>query len=454
MADIPAIRQAIQEGRLAEAVAACDRELNAAPSSAALWTLKGLALQASGDKPAGLAAFRKAIAVTPSYLPALQAAAQLEFELRDPLAAPRLEAVLRLEPSSTPARLMLGELSFQADDCTRAVQYFTRVPARPPVAHWQNGVCLYVLDRWRDAAAEFAFLLTLREHAPTRFNLALSYWRAKDPSATLAALAPIARQGADADVLSLQAAALRSSKDVPHALEVLQAAVASHPGDERLLVELALLCLDQNALDLGVAVLEAGVARMPASARLHAVLGVFRVRAGSMDRAEEHFRAVERLSPESGFGQVGAAIALMQLGLTDEAIARLRRTPSKDPMVTLTLARALLQKNASPAERDEAKMLLAAVIESEPANAPARILLGKMLAQDGDARQAVEQLETALRFAPADRAAAYQLMLLYRRTGRPADAARMNSKVKELLAEEKTASLDTQRYQLVRQGDQ
>lgn len=49
-----------------------------------LWTLKGISLQGVGQPKESLAAFRRALAVNPKFLPALQGTAQLEYQLQDP----------------------------------------------------------------------------------------------------------------------------------------------------------------------------------------------------------------------------------------------------------------------------------------------------------------------------------------------------------------------------------
>ncbi|MBM3727338.1 MAG: tetratricopeptide repeat protein [Acidobacteria bacterium] len=84
-------------------------------------------------------------------------------------------------------------------------------------------------------------------------------------------------------MLSLKAAILHARGDVPGALALLNRGVGDHPGDEDLLMDLALLCLDQNSVDLGIRVLEAGAARFPGSVRLAMMLGVFLVRASRSD---------------------------------------------------------------------------------------------------------------------------------------------------------------------------
>ena len=373
-------------------------------------------------------------------MPALQAAAQLEFEARDPLAPRRLEAIVRADPANATAHAMLAELAFEARDCAKALGHLAKTE-KTPSARWRAGVCLFATERWREAAVEFEALLKLREHAPTRYNLALSYWRSGDAATTLRVLDTLR----DADALSLRAAAHRARKEIPQALETLQGAVAAFPNDEALLLDLAMLCLDQNAVELGVAVLESGVARFPQSARARTALGVFRARAGKTAEAESDFKMAAALSPESGMGQVAAAMAMIELGLAPEAVALLRKQEKGGPMVTLMLARALLQ--STPPALAEAKKLLLTL----PANdAAARSLLGKVYAQEGSTAAAIGAFETAMRLDANDRASAYQLVALYRKAGRPADAARMSARVRELMAKEKADDADKQRYSLSR----
>ncbi len=443
LAGIAAIRDLLKSGKFAEANQACDQDLKTQPSNAALWTLKGFSLRGMGDNSGGLKAFRSALRLSPAYAPALQAAAQLEFEARDPRAQATLAAIVRLEPANPVAHSMLGELAFENRDCVTALTHLSKVEQKP-IVRWQQGVCHFSLERWKEAATDFELLLKLREHPPTRFNLALTYWRAGSAAQALEAL-----QGLDdADSLSLRGAALKALKQVPKALEVLQAAVRQYPNDERLFQELALLCLDQNAIELGVSILEAGVRNNPASARLLTALGVFRVRLGETDKGDALFAEARRLAPKSRLGEVGTASTLMQLGLAAEAVKVLRKLPVDEPMVALTLARALLFDRPSASDKTEARNLLAAVIAREPSSVAARSLLGKTLAQDGATPQALVHLEAALKLDPSHRATVYQLMTIYKKQGRQVDASRMGAKLRELLAREKAEEFEAQEYQL------
>jgi tetratricopeptide (TPR) repeat protein len=447
-ADVNAIRELIRGGRFAEAAAACDRELKLSPANPAVWTLKGFALQGSGAAAESLAAFRSALKLDAHYAPALQAAAQLEFEARDARARSTLETILQKDPGNATAHAMLGELAFEREDCPSVLRHYAN-SAKPPAVRWRVGVCAFQMEQWPVAAAEFSALLALREHGPTRYNLGLTHWRAGNPEATLEALGKLD----DADSLSLRAAALRASKRIPEALALLQSAIERYPLDERLLLDLALLCLDQNSIELGVSVLDAAVARLPKSVRLHTALGVFHVRAGRFEQGNASFQTAIGMSPGAGMGQVATASTLMQMGLAEDAVRLLRPLPLSEPMVALTLARALLLKNASVQERAEAKKLLAGVITREPSLAAARSLLGKAHAQDGENALAVRQLEEALRLDPADRTAVFQLLTVYRKLGRVADANRLSVRLRQLLAQEKSDELESQRYSLSRQED-
>lgn len=443
LADVAAIRELIRSGRFQEAAAACDRELKTAPASAPLWTLKGFALRGTGDNASSLAAFRMALKSAPGYAPALQAAAQIEFDARDPRARATLESILRADAANATAHAMLGELDFEARDWERARVHLSKGP-EAPANQWRLGVCAFELGRWREAAARFEALLRLREHAPTRFNVALSLFRANDAAAALTALAPLN----DPDSISLRAACHRALKDIPEALDTLQAGVREHPRDERLLLDLAILCLDQNSVELGTRVIEAGLERNPGSARLLTTLGVFQVRGGDPAKARETFARASRLAPESGMGEVGTASILMQLGLAREAAAVLRNSGSNEPMAALTLARALLQDAPSASEKAEAKRILTGLVSRDPSNAAARSLLGKTLATEEQSAAALPHLEAALRSDPSDRTAAYQLMLVYRKLGRAADANRMHGVVRELMVQEKAAESEAGRYRL------
>jgi Flp pilus assembly protein TadD len=452
LADVASIRSLIRNGRFTEAVAACDRELKAAPGNAPLLTLKGIALASAGDRAAALAALRIAQSVNPNYLPALEAAAQIEFDGQDANAVRTLESILRLSPTNQTAHAMLGSLLFQRQSCGRAVAHFERVSQRTPSLRWQYGVCLLEVERWSDAATQFAALLHLREHAPTRYNLGLSLWNAKNFKEAVTVLSPLEAQGDD-DAIRLLASAFESLGETPKALSILQKALQSNPSAEPLLLDLAVLCMDHNSLDLAEEVIQAGINRLPASARLHTLLGVLRVRQGNVDAAKTAFLRAQELAPETGLGRIGIASALMQLGLSADAVNVLREQIAfngRDPKTDLTLARALLMNSPSPVENREAVTLLEQVAKNEPANVTARVLLGKAYLQLGDSTRAAVALTEAVRLDPSDRTSTYLLMKIQQRAGRTKEAAELARKVNSLVAMQGADNSTGDRFKAVR----
>lgn len=435
----------------AEAIAACDRDLKAMPSSPALYTLKGLALQGAGGPAMGLAALRKALALQANYEPALLAAAQTEFALRDPGAVSRLQAVLRLRPASAEAHVMLATMHFEARRCDEALPHFRQAGPKqqPPSTRWQYAVCLLDLQQWPDAAREFSALLELREHAPSRFNLGLAYWHNREYPAAVAALQPL-DPTADADAMRLLASALELSGNVPQALTVLQNTLARHPDDQKLLVDLAIMCMDHNALELGLEVVKAGKSKSPASPQLQTLEGILLVRKGEVAKGQEALAKVD-----SSLGRIGLASAMMQMGLAAEAEKVLREELQKsggDPKVELTLARAMLLQSL-PAERARAAaVLLTGVVKREPRNAAAHGLLGKVYGLLREDARAVSALTEAIRLDPADRASTYQLMTIYKRLGRNPEADQLTQRVKRLLEEEKRTESAGSKFQLIRQN--
>lgn len=446
-------RDLIRRGEFAAAVQACDESLKTQPRNFQIWTLKGIALQGVGKNTESLAAFRRALAIQPKFLPALQGAAQLEYQLHDPNCRKTLETLLKVRPEPT-VHAMLGVLAFERKDCSEALKHYAAAgeAAQQPLVKWQRATCHFQLEQWEPAAAQFRELLALKEDPRIRYNLGLAQSRAKRYAEAIAVLLPL-RPRADAEGLSLLASVYEADKQTPEALEILREAIARYPLEERLYADLATICLDHNAAPLGVEVLEAGTKNLPQSARLQTLLGVLLARTEQNDKAAAAFKRAEQLAPATGFGRVGLAVMLLESGAVDEAIKQLREQSSRaaaDPRVKLTLAQALLQKDSSHAELREAQTLLRSVIARQAGNARAHSLLGKLYLRREETASAARALETALRLDPSDRNAAYQLLTVYRKQGRIKEAVALQEKVQKLLDDERAVDVEAGRYRLAR----
>ena len=111
-----------------------------------------------------------------------------------------------------------------------------------------------------------------------------------------------------------------------------------------------------------------------------------------------------------------------------------------------------LLKNATHAEFREAEILLAGVVKAEPSNAAAYGLMGKVQFQLGDMNRAMSAFSTAIRLDPADRGSTYQLMTIYRKAGRSAEASALAKLVRAMLAQEKADEEAGAKFRVVRES--
>ena len=93
---VGAITSALRGGEFDKALQLIQPALQESPKNPQLWMLQGLAHSGKGDAKAALSSYQSALKIAPDYLPALEGAAQLEYEAGSPSAVPLLQHVLRL----------------------------------------------------------------------------------------------------------------------------------------------------------------------------------------------------------------------------------------------------------------------------------------------------------------------------------------------------------------------
>ena len=357
---------------------------------------------------------------------------------------------------------MLGALAYERKDCAVATDEFEKAGEAlnsNPLALWQTGNCLYQLRRADEAAAKFQRSLELGGVTgatdAVRFNLGLALLDAKRSKEAVAALLPlVAPERPQSEVLSLLAAAYEADKQTPEALKTLRRAADLYPKEERHYIDFASICMEHSSLDIGIEVLEVGIRIVPQSARLHATLGALEVRAGQMERAEMMFARAQELAPTAAYGEVGMSLALLQSDQIEESIRRLRQQWAqnpRNPMVSFMLAQALLRKETEPGQAgyEEAQQLLRRTVELDPNHARAHGLLGKNYVLEGATAKAIRELEEALRLAPDDRTSAYQLALLYVKTGQKELSTKWQKRVRELIEAARVAETESE-YRILR----
>ena len=112
------------QGQFDEALQLLQPELEQQPKNPQLWALRGIALSGKGNKKEALGAFRHALSISPDYLPALEGAAQIEYDSGGNGAAPLLKHILKLHPGDPTSSAMLAVLDYRRGDCAAAVPHF------------------------------------------------------------------------------------------------------------------------------------------------------------------------------------------------------------------------------------------------------------------------------------------------------------------------------------------
>jgi tetratricopeptide (TPR) repeat protein len=442
------IEQAIANREFPRALHFLDAALRDRPRDWRLWTLRGRVLSNLDRQAEGLKAYRRAIKLQPSYLPALEAVAEIEYSGGDPQAGEMLKRIILLQPANQAAHAMLAELAYERHDCRGAVAHFELASnqvnqKREALEHF--GACLFELKRPGEAAAAFQHAVFL-DPADTdaQFDFGLSLLEAKRPGEAINILRPLAdRPVPESDVLGLLAEAYESAQQTQEAIDVLSRAAGLYPRDPQHYQFLAALCVKHDAYDLAGEVLDVGIRKLPDSASLRTMRGLLFMLTGQTERAELSFDEATRLAPYESLGRLGMGIALFSSGQVADSVGVLREQLARDPTdprANYFLARVLLHQSYEPGtpEFEEARAALAKALAAMPDFTEARFLEAKMylkLHRDADA---IADLERTVDLDPTFGSAIYQLSRAYARTGRKKEAAKLATQIHELLVAERT----------------
>ena len=455
------ISEALRAGRSVEAVRLAEQWIEAEPADPRPPTLKGIALSQM-DRPAdAILAFESALALRPTYLPALQGAAEIEFRLGRPSARMHLERIVALQPGNPTAHAMLGVLAYAARDCGKALEHFDRGSAAveaDPESLRQRAECNFDAGRHSAAAADFRRLLGSGSGGPYgRHNLGLALNESGRHAEAVDVLEDEVESVTvpDIDTLRLLAEAQRATMDPEGALATLQRGIGLYLRNEGLYLQLAEVCIEHGAYDLGLEITDIGARNVSDSHGILTMRGILLAELGRYEEAEAAFESAIARDPDAKSASVGLSLTLEKTGRADESLEVLRERAERDPTDAVSrffFAQALIKRGVtagSPAF-DEALEALSVATRNLPREAPPRIELGKLYLKAGQPEQAIPILEEAVDLAPADRQATYNLMIALRRVGRGAEASAMASRMREQLERAKGEEVQRNRFRLVK----
>jgi len=456
--DVAQIKALLGRGNAAEADRRCDLALRRFPRSAPLWTLKGIASDSLKKTEQAIKAYYTALSIDQGYLPALEGAAQDEFRKRSQKAVPLLDRAQKLSPADLTIPAMLGTLAYLRNDCRKAVDYFERTG---PIAEWSTGTleeygtCLVRLEDFKPAVQVFSALLKREpRNEKARYNLAAVQFEAGQYSAvqdTLASL--VQRDLPDPESLSLAAEACESLFDTPRAVDLLRRGIAAYPQSSQFYILFADLSLAHRSFQVGIDLVNAGIARLPDEASLRFARGMLYLEMGEYERSEADFDLAEKLDPELPLGSAARALAKLDRHQSTEAErlarAQLANHPD-DPDLNYVLAESIWNQGA-PAGSEELKDAESAAEKAtrlQPKFAGARLVLSQLYMESGKFDEAMAQAEEAVKLAPQDVTVMYNLIVATNRSGKTDQLPRLVKRLEEVrqVAERKREQL--RRYAL------
>jgi len=453
-----AIMSALRAGQFDQALQLLQPELGKAPKSPQLWTLRGIALSGKGDKQVALAAFRNALNASPDYLPALEGAAQIEYENGGKDATALLEHVVRLRPGDPTSHAMLAVLAYRRGDCAVAVKHFEEagsVVDSQPIALQGYGDCLVRLKQIDNAIAVFSRALTEADGDVTiRYRLASVQMMAQRPKDAIATLQPALQNKPDSELLDLASSAYEADGNTPEAVRVLHDAIVSDPHNVNLYIDFANLSMDHQSYQVGVDMINAGLKIEPNSAPLYVARGILYVQLAQFDNAEADFEKADSLDPRHAMGSAAEGLAAVQQNDPDQALttvkAKLTKAP-RDAFLLYLQADILTQKGPDPgsAEFREAVSSAKRAVSLRPSLGMARDILAKLYLQAGENQPAIEQCRKALTIDPKDQTALYHLIQALRRSGKTDEIPGLLKRLAALREQATKQEAEHNRYKLV-----
>ncbi len=425
-AAIGQIADALRNRDFSQALQICATELSRNPGDYRIWTLRGMATAGTGDLPKALTAYQTALRLSPNYLPALEGAAQTEFELGDAGAAPLLLRILSQHPDDETAHAFLGVIDSRKDNCPDAVIHFEKATdtiAREPGALNDYGICLATLDRNEQAVSIFSEALELDPASQSaRYNLALAQWNAHRPDDALKTLATLIDvTPAYDDALALAADILESTGDTARAVELLRKALTENPKDVPVYLRFAMLSYDHASPQVGIDMIDFGLSQVQNEPELYLARGILLTQLGEFTRAADDFDTASRIDPRLQFVDVAQGLVQSQEHNSAEALERFRaavRAHPDEAYAQYLLAEALLGEDKQAGSRDSEEQLKAAMraVELDPQLVAAQDLLATIYLQNGDTAEAIKHSRAALARDPNDQQALYHLIVALRRT--------------------------------------
>jgi predicted Zn-dependent protease len=208
----------------------------------------------------------------------------------------------------------------------------------------------------------------------------------------------------------------------------LRQAIVLAPTNARYYVDFASISMTHKSYETGIAMIDAGLARVPKAAELYLARGILNVQLAKYDQADADFWKAEALNPLQNYSSVALGISLLQEDKRDESLQvvkqRLAKAPD-DPTLNYLLAELLIRKGVQPGTPSfqEAEAAAQRAARNKPDFTPAEDALSELYLRSGKTALAEATSRRALKSDPNDQTALYHLFRALQKSGKSSDAA-------------------------------
>ena len=423
--DTKAIVEGLRAGDAAGALELTRAQLRSFPRDCRLLSLQGLSLNALKRTHEALQSFERALTICPSFLPALEGAAQLEYAAGDHAAIPLLNHIVAIRPDDPTSHAMLASLLARGGDCAAAEPHFeasrTLFGVQPGLL-LEYGSCLARSDKWSAAAAAFSELVREHPSEDAQYDLAVAQWKAGTPRDALATLEPLINQGTEARALVLGSRIAEDAGDTPRAVSLLRSAILLEPDNVENYLAFARLADAHQSFQVGIDMINAGLTRLPNAAPLYVSRGVLHVQLSQVAEAEADFQHAHQLDPQLSFAMDAIGILQTQKHETAASLALFRQQAKlhpQDPLLQYLLAEALSESTGGDLE--EAIAVARKACALEPGYEPAIDLLANLYLRAEQPALAEHQADLALARDPNDSVALFAKIRAKHKLGQEAE---------------------------------
>lgn len=428
------------------------------PSDPQLWTLQGVAYAQSGKKQDALTSFHNALKVAPDHLPALQQEAQLYYEQGDSAAVPILQHILRLRPGDPMSHAMIAVLEYKHGNCPAAIPHFEKAgeifQSEVDALH-AYAVCLVRVRQLEKAAAVLQNTIALKPGDPQEHRLLASVdLMAHQPETALAALRPILTPTPDAETLELAASAYEGVHDTEQAVNALRQAILLQPANTGLYLDFANMAAEHQSFQLGINVVNDGLALQPKAAPLYFARGMLYAQVADYEKAQADFDTAYQIDPKQSLSTAAQGLMAVEQNDLEGALKTVEQklvAKPDDPILLYLKADILTQQgleDGTPQFR-AAKLSAKRAVALRPGLAPAHATLAKLYLESGQYKLAAAECRRTLQLNPSDQTAVYRLIQVLRKTGNTAEIPELLKRLAQLRQQATKEERERYRYKLV-----